>query len=186
VEQKQERALIIAAQTGDSRAFSALYQAYVDKIYRYIFFRVESAEVAEDLTAEVFLRLVEGLKTYQAREIPLLVWLYRVAHARVVDHYRRGKRAAVEEPIDEMEIGVEIDLDESLLANYESEQLKTALLSLTDGQRQVIALRFVEGYNLETTARLLGKTIDSVKAMQYRALQTLAQALKRQGFKPER
>jgi RNA polymerase sigma-70 factor (ECF subfamily) len=184
VERKREQSLIKAAQAGDKKAFAALYRAYVDKIYRYIYFRVESAETAEDLTADVFTRMIEGLPTYEDRSSPLLVWLYRIAHARVVDHYRRSRHASAQEDIDSLELGVEPDLDAPLVSSYQSDHIRAALATLTDGQRQVIILRFMEGYNLEGTARLLNKTVDAIKAMQYRALQALAQALQRQGFTP--
>jgi RNA polymerase sigma-70 factor (ECF subfamily) len=185
VDRKREQALIRAAQGGDSRAFAALYRAYVDKIYRYIYYRVDSPETAEDLTSDVFTRMIEGLPNYQDRSTPLLVWLYRIAHARVIDHYRRSKRSSHQEDIEAIELGIEADLDAPLVSAYNSEQIRGALRSLTDGQRQVIVLRFIEGYNLETTARLLNKTVDAIKAMQYRALQSLTQALNRQGYKPD-
>ncbi len=186
MDRKREQTLIRAAQQGDKRAFAALYRAYVDKIYRYCYYRVDSnAEIAEDLTSEVFTRLVESLPTYEDRSAPLLVWLYRVAHARVVDYYRRSKHTNQTEDIDKVELGADFDLDAPLVFEYRSEQLAEALKTLTDGQRQVVILRFIEGYNLESTARLLGKTVDAIKAMQYRALQALAQALRRQGYDPD-
>lgn len=182
MERRREQALIRAAQRGDQNAFTELYRAYVDKIYRYIFFRVESAQTAEDLTAEVFLRVVESLPTYEDRSIPLLVWLYRIAHARVIDHYRRYKRTADQAPLDTVEISAESDLDAPLLAEYRTDQLRAALGNLTDPQRQVISLRFIEGYNLEATAQVMGKSVDAVKALQYRALQALQAALRAQGY----
>lgn len=185
MDRKRERALIQGAKAGDKRAFAALYRAYVDKIYRYVFYRVSAPEIAEDITSEVFLRMVESLPTYEDRSIPLLVWLYRIAHARVIDHYRRTQRHGQAEDIDKVEIGVDPDLDSPLLAAYQSEQVQKAIHTLTDGQKQVIILRFIEGYNLENTARIMNKTIDAVKAMQYRALQAIAQALKEQGYQNE-
>ncbi|MCS6869885.1 MAG: sigma-70 family RNA polymerase sigma factor [Anaerolineae bacterium] len=182
MDRQREQALIKAAQRGDQNAFATLYRAYVDKIYRYILFRVESAQTAEDLTAEVFLRMVESLPSYEDRSTPLLVWLYRVAHARVVDHYRRYKRTAEQTPLDSVEIRADPELDSALLTEYRTDQLRAALNRLTDAQRQVITLRFIEGYNLETTAQLMEKTVDAVKALQYRALQALAAALRAQGY----
>lgn len=182
MKRQREQALIRAAQRGDQNAFAALYRAYVDKIYRYILFRVESAQTAEDLTAEVFLRMVEGLPNYEDRNTPLLVWLYRIAHARVIDHYRRYRRTAEQTPLDSIEIGADADLDSALIGEYRVEQLRAALSQLTDPQRQVIILRFIEGYNLEATAQAMDKTVDAVKALQYRALQALAAALRAQGY----
>jgi RNA polymerase sigma-70 factor (ECF subfamily) len=184
VDRKRERELIEAAQRGDTRAFAALYRAYVDKIYRYILYRVDTAETAEDLTSDVFVRVLEGLPGYQYRAVPLLVWLYRIAHDRVIDHYRRSKRSQRDEPIDDLELSSDDDdLDAPLLAQYNTQHILGAIRSLTDTQRQVIIFRFVEGYNLENTARLLGKTVDAVKAMQYRALQALGKALNEQGYR---
>ena len=94
MDQKQEQDLIRAAQKGDRNAVGALYDAYADKIYRYLFFRVDDRATAEDLTAEVFLNFVEAVRTYEIGETPLIAWLYRVAHARLVDHYRKQNRAA--------------------------------------------------------------------------------------------
>jgi RNA polymerase sigma-70 factor (ECF subfamily) len=185
VDRKREKALIRAAQRGDNRAFAALYRDNVDKIYRYVYYRVESAATAEDLTSDVFLRFIEGLPNYEDRSTPLLVWLYRIAHARVVDYYRRSKRSAHDEDIESLELSAEEDLDAGLVAGHRTSHLQAALRSLTDGQRQVIVLRFVEGHNLERTAQILGKTVDAIKAMQYRALQALGQTLNRQGFKPD-
>jgi len=185
VERQREQALIRAAQRGDQNAFAALYRAYVDKIYRYILFRVESAQTAEDLTAEVFLRMVESLPSYEDRNTPLLIWLYRIAHARIVDHYRRYKRTAEQASLDSedsVEIRAELDLDSALITEYRTDQLRAAISRLTDAQRQVIVLRFIEGYSLESTARVMEKTVDAVKALQYRALQALAAALQAQGY----
>lgn len=182
MDRQREQALIKAAQRGDQNAFAALYRAYVDKIYRYILFRVESVQTAEDLTAEVFLRMVESLPSYEDRNTPLLVWLYRIAHARVIDHYRRYKRTAEQASLDSVEIGADLDLDSDLLTEYRVDQLRAALSRLTDSQRQVIILRFIEGYSLEATAQAMDKTVDAVKALQYRALQALAAALRAQGY----
>ncbi len=182
MERQREQALIRAAQRGDQNAFAALYRAYVDRIYRYILFRVESAQTAEDLTAEVFLRMVEGLPSYEDRNMPLLVWLYRIAHARVVDHYRRYKRTAEQASLDSVEIRADLDLDSDLVSSYRADQLRIALSHLTDAQRQVVILRFIEGYNLEATAQAMNKTVDAIKALQYRALQALAAALRAQGY----
>ncbi|GAB4549097.1 MAG: RNA polymerase sigma factor [Anaerolineae bacterium] len=185
MDRQHEQELIRKAQAGDRAAFGALYRACADKIYRYVFYRIGNRESAEDLTAEVFLKMIEGLPSYQDRQIPLMVWLYRIAHARVVDFYRRSKRSVRDIAIDApetRELGDEMDLDASLLEGYRAGQVRQALLMLTESQAQVLQHRFFEGLNLEQTAQAMGKTIDAVKALQYRALQALAQALKDQGF----
>src|SRR6185369_554015 len=83
--------IIQAAQKGDETAVTALYQAYSQAIYRYIAYRVP-VEEAEDLTAEVFVNMVEGLPRYQISEAPFESWLYRIASSRVADYHRHFTR----------------------------------------------------------------------------------------------
>jgi RNA polymerase sigma-70 factor, ECF subfamily len=185
VDRKREQGLIQLAQRGDSQAFAELYNAYVDNIYRYIFYRVNVAAVAEDLTADVFMHALEGLPNYQDRSVSLLAWLYRIAHARLVDYYRRTERAGPHENIDEIELGFEEDLDSPIMTLHQTDHIQAALRTLTGEQQQVIILRFMEGHSLEKTAELLGKTTGAIKSMQLRALNALSRALERQGFKPQ-
>jgi RNA polymerase sigma-70 factor, ECF subfamily len=181
VDSKREQQLIHAAQHGNERAFGELYNAYVHDIYRYMLYRVGTPEVAQDLTAEVFLRAIEGLVRYQNREIPWLAWLYRIAHARVVDHYRRNKRVGEQEDIETLELSTEHNLDSDLMLNFQQRKLREALQKLSAEQQQVILLRFVEGYNIQQTADVLGKTIGAVKMIQRRALQAMNVELTSQG-----
>lgn len=185
MDRRREQQLIRKAQRGDKQAAAALYRAHVDAVYRYLSFRVESAETAEDLTADVFLRMVEGLPTYQDQGVPLLAWLYRIAHARLVDHYRRSRRTEATQNIEETNIGVEEDLDAPVDLQFTAEMLKEGLAALTESQRRVLILRFIDGMNLEQTARAMHKNVDSIKALQYRALQSLRQVLLSRGYKAD-
>ena len=181
MDSKREQQLIRAAQRGNERAFGELYNAYVHDIYRYMLYRVGNSDVAQDLTAEVFLRAIEGLVRYQNREIPWLAWLYRIAHARVVDHYRRNKRTGDHDDVDSLDLPAEHNLDSDLMLNFQQQKLRESLLKLSGDQQQVILLRFVEGYNIQQTADALGKTIGAVKMIQRRALQAMNVELTRQG-----
>ncbi len=180
VDRKQEQALIEAAKKGDSKAFTELYRANVDQIYRYIYYRIFSVPIAEDLTSDVFIRALEGLKSYQDRSMPLLAWLYRIAHARLVDHYRHARHSENDQDIDTVQIGVDSDLDSSLISAHQKGLVQSAVKALSDEQQQVIVLRFVEGHNLEATAELMGKSISATKSLQYRAIQSLGKALAKQ------
>lgn len=171
-----------AAQRGDERAFGELYKAYVNDIYRYVLYRVGNVETAQDITAEVFLRAVQGLVRYQDRDVPLLAWLYRIAHARVVDYYRKTRRVGEAQDIEEIEVPTTHDLDASLVLNFQQRSLREAILKLSPDQQQVIMLRFVEGYNIEQTANALGKSQGAVKMLQRRALQAMRAVLTDQGI----
>jgi RNA polymerase sigma-70 factor (ECF subfamily) len=85
---EREKRLALRAAQRDSEAFAALYDAYVDKIYKYVFYKVGGQAEAEDLTAQVFLRAWEAIGEYEWREYPFSAWLFRIAHNLIVDHHR--------------------------------------------------------------------------------------------------
>ncbi len=182
VDIKREQKLIRAAQQGDESAFGELYDAYADYIYRYISYRVNRAEVAQDLAAEVFLRMVEGLPSYEDRGLPFMSWLYRIAHARLVDYYQETKRAGETQDIETIELSSDDDLDGTLMTDYRRRKVQEALRRLTHEQQQVIILRFLESKNLQETADILGKTVGAIKVMQFRALQALSRVLEEEGL----
>jgi len=173
-----ERQLIQQAQAGHEAATTTLYQRHHPAIYRYFYFRMGNPVVAEDLTAEVFLEMVRALPRYQDYGVPFAAWLFRIAHDRMVDHLRRAARRPTtelsEDWVDEKP-GPEAEARTRAL----TDELRAALGALTDEQQRVVQLRFIEGYTLEETARLMQKNIGAIKAMQHRALNTLAQKLKK-------
>lgn len=177
MELKQEQALIRAAKSGNEAAVSALYEEFVDKIYRYLYHRLNSRQTAEDLTSEVFVRFIESLPSYEDRNLSVLVWLYRIAHDRLVDYYRAQKRSSKDVDLEAVPLSVETDVDAPLMADYHQEQLRVALQQLTPEQQQVVALRFIEGYDLQETADTVGKSVGAVKLLQHRALQALSRLL---------
>lgn len=177
---RREKQLVRAAQRGDERAFGELYDAYVDRIYRYFVYRIHDSEIARDLTSEVFMRMVKDLRTFEFQGTTVLAWLYRIAHARIVDYYARATRERKRVSLDEAELQTQTSdqsLDSNLVARFRQQQIQQALAMLTESQQQVIVLRFIEGYDLQETAAITGKTVGAVKLLQYRAIQTLAQVL---------
>lgn len=172
----KELDLIRRAQQGDKQAIGELYRLHVDVIYRYVWTRVRDDSVAEDLTAQVFLKALEGLPTYQPSGKPFLAWLYRIAYARIVDHWRKQERR-VEVPLDEAwPTGEPRPQD---LLEYEADWVTAIdlLAQLTDDQQDVVILRFIGEMSLADVAETLGKTVGATKAVQYRALATLARLL---------
>lgn len=181
---EHELELIRRAQQGDKQAIGELYRLHVDVIYRYIWSRVRDDSVAEDLTAQVFLKALEGLPTYQPSGKPFLAWLYRIAYARIVDHWRKQERR-VEVPLDEA-LPTREPQPEDLL-EYEADWVTAIdlLAQLTDDQQDVVILRFIGEMSLADVAETLGKTVGATKAVQYRALATLARLLEeRRGSVP--
>lgn len=185
MERSAEQRLTEQAQRGDSEAFAALYKANVQPIFRYIYHRVNDTHLAEDLTADVFTRALKSMGTYQEQGRPFIAWLYRIAHARVVDYYRRSGRSPTESDLDAESIPVEDNLDEDVLRRQAAKELRTAIAELTDEQQQVVILRFIEGYRIEKAAQIMGKNANAIKALQHRALRSLASRLERAGFDVE-
>lgn len=178
----EEQRLVEQARSGDADGFSALYRANVQAIFRYVYHRVNDIHLAEDLTGDVFIRALKSIGRYTDQGKPFVAWLYRIAHARVVDHYRQTDRRPIESDMSEQPVAVDPDIDSDLVRKQAAKTLRQAIATLTDDQQQVIIFRFVEGYRTEKVAQLMGKKPNAIKALQHRALRTLARQLERSGF----
>jgi RNA polymerase sigma-70 factor (ECF subfamily) len=170
------RELIERAQAGDSDAVAVLYRTHAQAIYRYIAYRVSNPADAEDLTAEVFLRMVEGLPAYRYTGAPFEAWLYRIAAARIVDHRRRASRHPQAELAEDVTDGSPVP-EEQVQQRSEFEVLREAVRRLSDEHQTILVLRFVENRTHKEVANILGKTVTAVKTAQYRALTQLAALL---------
>lgn len=168
--------LVKRAQKGDSGAVELIYKLYADVIYRYVFYRVSSHRDAEDLTAEVFVKMVEGLPRYRFTGAPFEVWLYRIAGARVVD-FRRRQRRRPESSLSDDVADTETRPEDRIVRAQEIQSLREALQQLTDDEQTLLILRFVEHKTHQEVAAILRKSPTAVKAMQHRALLRLASLL---------
>lgn len=167
--------LVKKAQQGHQRAFAGLYERYYDQIYRYVSFKCGSPTEAEDITGEVFLKMLESIHTFKWQGHPFTSWLYRIAHNQIVDNFRRkGRRQTV--PLDDAErrIGVDAsDLERAAEINMTITDVMSAMDSLTDLQREVISLRFGSGLSVAETAQAVGRKDNAVKALQHAGLKKL-------------
>lgn len=172
--------IIKQAQSGDSEAFEQLYDLYQQPVFSYIFYRVGDQQLAEDLTGDVFVKMVTKIQTFQPGGRPFLAWLYTVAGNQVRDHVRREKRLTWL-PLNETDSDGEDGLMTKIGRRLKQEQLIAALDELTDEQRQVIVLRFIEGEPSAAVAKKLGKSLTGVKALQRRAIGALRRLLEQEG-----
>ena len=172
-----ESLLIERAKRYDQRAISELYKRHVQSIYRYIYYRVGDVTVAEDLTAEVFLRALEGLAGFTYRGVPFSAWLHRIAYARVMDHFRQQARRELL-PLDERLVATGKGPQATVEARLDHEELQSAIAQLTTEQQQVVILKFVEGLSNAEVARILGKSEGAVKSLQHRALNSLQRIMR--------
>src|SRR4051812_44132744 len=169
-----EAALIQEARRGSRDAFGFLYERHRATIARYVSARIRDQGEAEDLTEAIFESAWRAMGRYREQGVPFLAWLYRLAHNRVVDHYRALRPTVTLIP--EVHESVE-DESAPLDLNIDSADLLKALNLLTDDQRDVILLRFVQGMSGREVALTLDKREDAVRALQFRALATLRRIL---------
>jgi RNA polymerase sigma-70 factor (ECF subfamily) len=155
----------------------ALHQRFYEPVARYIHFKVGNSQAVEDLSGEVFVRVLEGLKRgYGWRETPQ-AWIMGIARNVVVDHYRQQEKMT-EINLNEQVIATETaDPTYHALLTERQEHLTQAIHQLTDEQRDVILLRFVEGMDIKGVAATMNKTPGAIKGLQYRALRELAKIL---------
>jgi len=174
VAEASEDVLLAAAMQFDEMALGELYDRYEAKIFNYIYRRTGDEALAEDFTAQVFLKMLESIRDQKAWHSSFSGWLYRIAHNLVIDHYRRkGRQGTVD--IDEAAptASAEHDPEVTIEQTLDAERLRAAIRRLTDEQAEVVSLRFLEGYSISEVAAMMNRTEGAIKALQYRAVATL-------------
>jgi RNA polymerase sigma-70 factor (ECF subfamily) len=171
-----ESQLIARAQADDQEAVSALYNAHIEAIFQYVSYRVDSRMTAEDITAEVFLRMVRGLKDYEDRGLPFGAWLFRIAANQVQEYYRQGKRIH-EALLSDNERSDDTDPLDRLARQEERQQLTEALRALPADYQDILILRFMKNLSHAEVATILEKSETAVRSLQHRALKALAEQL---------
>lgn len=178
-----DAALVKQAQNGDVTAVGKLYNQHQPHIYRYVWARVGRDRTAEDLTGEVFVRMLANLPNFRSSGPPFRAWLYRIAHNLIVDHYRKqnGRESA---PIflAERMSQRKNDPDTIVERKLDSERIIEALAKIDPNQREVVVLRFIVGLRLKEVAHALDKSVGAVKSLQHRGLASLRVALKQEAI----
>lgn len=168
----QEQTLLERAKRYDEAALGELYDRYAPRIYAYIYRRVSDAHLAEDLTGEVFVRVIQAIQAEHFWKTSFQAWLYRIAHNLVVDAYRRRPPPMV--PLDGLPLETDADNPaEVVQQSADCTWLRAAIGRLTSDQQQVLALRYGEGLTAKETGQIMEKTTGSVEALQRRALAAL-------------
>lgn len=170
-----EAALLERAKAYDPAALTELYDCYAPRLYAYLYRRVSDAALAEDLTGELWLRVLRAIQNEKAWRDSFIAWLYRIAHNLVVDHYRRRPMPSLS--LDEALVALDDDLAASVEDALAGERLRAAIGCLTLEQQEVLALRFGEGLKASEAAQVMGKTTGAVEALQRRALAALRRIL---------
>ncbi len=170
--------LLKQLEAGDSEAFGKLYMKYLDPLYRYIYFRVDQQQpVAEDLVETVFFKAWKNKESFFQEGKNFRAWLYAIAHNTVIDYYRQKKALSLHEKEDHI-IDDKKTLEEEIEQKDSIASIHSALTVLTDEQRQVVLLKFVEEMSNKEIGKIMNKREDAVRALQCRALKKLREVLK--------
>ena len=174
-EREEDAALARRAGRGEAEAFGALYDRYVDQVYRYAFYRVRNEAEAEDVTSEVFMRALRAIPKYEPRQA-FLAWLYRIARNAIIDRSRRQanrQQVSFEDALAHPNADQVVNPDEGLLAGSDATAVRKAMRQLTPLQQEILVLRYVEGFDTKTISRLVGKRDGTVRGIEFRALNAL-------------
>lgn len=172
------RALVDLAKEGDSEAFGQLYDHYVTGVFRFIYYRVGSQQLAEDLTSETFVRGLRAIQRFNWQGKDFGAWLTTIARNLVADHFKssRSRLEIVAETVPEGKTHV-ASPEQEVLSLISNEILFEAVNALPNEQRDCILMRFIQGLSIAQTAAALGRSEGAIKQLQLRAVRSLAKSV---------
>ena len=171
-------ALVELAQGGDADAFGLLYERYVDLVYRYIYVRVGSSHLAEDLTSETFIRALRRIDSFSWQGKDIAAWFVTIARNLITDNAKSARFRMEVTTADMIDADRRVDGPENeVLAHLRDTRLFEAIRTLKPEQAECLVLRFMQGMSLAETALVIGKSEGAVKQLQLRAVRALHREL---------
>jgi len=161
----------------NSQVIGAVYDRYFADVYRFVYYRLNDEQVAEDISSDVFIRLLEAAKKQRGPRTNLKGWLLATASHAVTDHLRQAYRHPKEALSEMIPNGAASSLIDEVDRREMVDSFQQAYTRLSLEQQNVLALRFGDGYSLEETARLMQRNVNAVKALQFRALAALQRTI---------
>jgi RNA polymerase sigma-70 factor (ECF subfamily) len=171
-----EQELILGAQHGEADALASLYDSHAGQVYGYLYKRLDQPADAEDVTAEVFVRAMRALPSFEQTGAPFGAWLIHIAHNLAVNHQKKQSRRQ-EVALLNGDAPSAADPAELALQQITFEEVSAAMGQLTDLQRQVIEFRFLRQLTIAETADRMGRTEGAVKFLQHSAVRALRSRL---------
>lgn len=174
MEPHQEQLLLSRVQAGETEAFGSLYDAYIEDIYRFVFFRVHKKETAEDLTSQIFLRALENISSYNSKKGSFRSWLYKITRNCIIDFCRKNK---ITENIEDVVLSDNEKSKKQMETQLLYNDVQKYLQKLTSEQQEIITLRVWEGLSYSEIAVILGKSEASCKMNFSRGIKELRQII---------
>ncbi|PIR96292.1 MAG: hypothetical protein COT92_01825 [Candidatus Doudnabacteria bacterium CG10_big_fil_rev_8_21_14_0_10_42_18] len=158
-------------QKGEYQAFGILYDAYIKKIYGFVFYRIRHKEIAEDLTSIIFTKALENMGSFNLSKAGFSTWLYRIARNTIIDHYRTNK------PTDDLTAAYDVssaqNVEKEVDARVNLEKVQKYLAALPEETRDVVTMRVWDGLSYKEISEILGKSEGSIKISFSRTLQKM-------------
>lgn len=173
MDKAREKELIYQCRAGDGDSFGLLYDAYIEKIFNFIYHRVGSKEVAEDLTSQTFFKALKKINSFSGEYFS--AWLFRIARNTVIDHYRTARPT---ENIDDFfNLSIKKDLEKEVDDQKKLEEVKEFLKTLKKEQEEVVLMRVWDGLSYKEIAEVIGKSEANCKMIFSRAVRSLRQEI---------
>lgn len=155
--------------------FQAFYQENLNPIYRYVYSKIRNREEAEDLTSQIFLKVMSSID-YDRSQQSMRKWLYLIAHTTIADYWRAHYRLPVTSLDESLDTGWDRPADEASTATSDeaSERVQRILQALPERYREVLQCRFLLNLSIKATAERMGLSVSGAKILQYRALRHAA------------
>jgi RNA polymerase sigma-70 factor (ECF subfamily) len=177
-------ALVTGLRCGDALSIEYVLHRDAPALYRFAYYQLRDAALAEDVVSEVMARMVGRIDTFQPGQGAFQSWLFRIARNLLADHFRACERrpeTSLERWLEADPAGEPGELDPRIDELFDREEIEEGLATLTGEQREIILLHVVEGWELPQVAELLERSVPSVKGLYYRGIRSLRRALERHG-----
>ncbi|MDP3995341.1 MAG: RNA polymerase sigma factor [Patescibacteria group bacterium] len=168
---ENEQELIERCKAGDQEAFGGLYDAYIKKIYNFCYYKTLHKETAEDITAIVFTKAFEKIRSFSAEQGTFNSWVYAIARNSIVDHYRSQKHEKNIDDIWDLSSGEDIAADTDV--RRQMEKVREYMAELSPLSRDMVIMKLWEGFTHAEIAEALGKTESAVKVAYSRAMKEI-------------
>jgi RNA polymerase sigma-70 factor (ECF subfamily) len=165
---ENELEIIKACQAGNFDGFGALYEAYIRKIYDFIYYKTYHKETAEDIASAVFMKALENIGSYKPGKGSFSAWLYGIARHAVIDHYRRGKP---EIPVEDIwDLAEPRDFTVDIDAKHQLKEVQTHLAKFKPAHREIMMLRLWQELSYREIAEIAGTSEANCKMIFSRTL----------------